>query len=301
VTTEGRTRTADTRQTTLPVIGAFDLGQTLDFGFGHRDAHAGESVLRLGFVTDDHQHQVGVAVRQAGAELLLEVIGAPESSVPAVAAQVARILSVDIDGTGWDALGVRDPLIGRLQAARPGLRPPLFHSAYEAAAWAVLSARRPHRQMAEVRDRLCERYGAVLEVAGEPVAILPTPAQLLEVTDFDELPEVKLRRLRGVAAAALDGRLDTALLKAMPIDVAELQLRELDGIGPFYAQLVTIRALGHTDAVPLTEPRVLAEAGRLMGQDGPLTAEEYAAAVQQWSPWRTWASVAIRAAGPLLT
>jgi DNA-3-methyladenine glycosylase II len=155
--------------------------------------------------------------------------------------------------------------------------------------------------MAEVRDRLCERYGAVLEVAGEQVAILPTPAQLLAVTEFDELPEVKLRRLRGVAAAALDGRLDTVSLRAMPIDVAETQLRELDGIGPFYAQLVTIRALGHTDGVPRTEPMVLAEAGRLMGHDGPFTAEEYAAAVKSWSPWRTWASVAIRAAGPLLT
>ena len=164
----------------------------------------------------------------------------------------------------------------------------------------MLSARRPHRQMAEVRNRLCERYGAVFEVAGEDVNILPTPAQLLEVSDFDELPEVKLRRLRGVAAAALDGRLDTASLKAMPVDVAETQLRELDGIGPFYAQLVTIRALGHTDAVPLTEPMVLAEAGRLMGHEGPFTAAEYAAAMQHWSPWRTWASVAIRAAGPLL-
>ena len=57
------------------------------------------------------------------------------------------------------------------------------------------------------------------------MAVLPTPAQLVEVTDFDELPEVKLRRLRGVAAAALDGRLDTAELKALPVPDAEARLQ----------------------------------------------------------------------------
>lgn len=300
MTTETRPTAPDTPAATLAPLGAFDLGQSINFGFGHRRAETDERVMRLGFVTDDLQHQVGVAVRQEGSTLLLQVSGAPETVVPAVAAQTARILSVDVDATGWDALGARDPLIGRLQAARPGLRPPLFHSAYEAAAWSVLSARRPQRQMADVRRRLCERYGSVIEVAGEPVAVMPTPAQLHEVTDFDDLPEIKLRRLREVAAAALDGRLDTAALKAMPLDEAEARLRELDGIGPFYAQLVTIRTLGHTDAVPLTEPSLLAEAGRLMGNDGPFTPADYAKAVEHWSPWRTWLSVAIRAAGPLL-
>ena len=300
MTTETSRADPDTHATTLTPIGAFDLAQSLDFGFGSREAQPGEHVMRLGFVTDDLQHQVGVAVRQDGTELRLQVTGAAKPLVPAVAAQTARILSVDVDATGWDALGRSDELIGRLQAARPGLRPPLFHSAYEALAWAVLSARRPHQQMAQVRRRLSERYGAVIEVAGERVAVLPTPAQLAEVTDFDLLPEVKLRRLREIAQAALDGRLDTTALRALPQDEAETRLRELDGIGPFYAQLVTIRALGHTDAVPLTEPTLLAEAGRLMGDGGPLSPADYAKAVQGWSPWRTWAGVAIRAAGPRL-
>src|SRR5205823_2771092 len=138
----------------------------------------------LGFVTDDLRHQVGVAVGQsADGELSLQVIGAPEADLEAVADQTARILSVDVDATGWDELGRNDTFIGRLQAARPGLRPPLFHSAYEAVAWSVLSARRPHQQMAEVRRALSRRYGATVDVAGEQVAILPTPAQLVEVTD----------------------------------------------------------------------------------------------------------------------
>jgi DNA-3-methyladenine glycosylase II len=109
-----------------------------------------------------------------------------------------------------------------------------------------------------------------------------------------------MHRLHGVATAALDGRLDTESLRALPVDEAETRLRELDGIGPFYAQLVTVRALGHTDVAPTAEPMVLAEAGRLLGRDNPLTGPEFLEVAQRWSPWRTWASVAIRAAGPLV-
>jgi DNA-3-methyladenine glycosylase II len=299
MTTEAAAGSADTsaRVRTLRPQGAFDLTQSIGFGFGQRDAGR-DGVMRLGFVTDDLTRQVGVAVTQDGGSLQLEVTG--EGDLDAIARQTARILSVDIDATGWDALGRTDPLIGRLQRARPGLRPPLFHSAYEATAWSVLSARRPHQQMAEVRRQLSLRHGASVVVAGEQVPVFPTPGQLVELADFDLLPEVKMRRLRGVATAALDGRLDTESLRALPVDEAETLLRELDGIGPFYAQLVTVRALGHTDVAPTAEPMVLAEAGRLLGRDNPLTGPEFLEVAQRWSPWRTWASVAIRAAGPLV-
>ena len=39
----------------------------------------------------------------------------------------------DSDATSFADAGTRDPVIGRLQAEAPGLRPPQIHSAYEAA------------------------------------------------------------------------------------------------------------------------------------------------------------------------
>ena len=126
--------------------------------------------------------------------------------------QVARVLSLDHDGREFSRVGERDPVIGRLQAAAPGLRPPLFYSPYEAAAWCVLSARRPARQMMQVRDRLNRAHGQVFDLAGEQVAALPAPAQLLAVDSFPGLPADRMPRLHGVARAALDGRLDAARL-----------------------------------------------------------------------------------------
>lgn len=286
--------------TVLEPHGRFSLAEALDFGFGPQPAHPGEAVMRMAFTVDGYSSQAAVAVRQAQPDgpVTVDVQGAADPEV--VTAQVARILSLDVDATGWDALGARDPLIGRLQGARPGLRPPLFHSAYEAAAWAVLSARRPAQQMAVLRERLSSVHGATFEVAGETRYAFPTPDQLLAVREFDGLPLVKLQRLHGVARAAAEGRLDTATLRAAdPVEV-DAQLRELDGIGPFYAMLVTVRALGHTDLLPSGEDLVLEVLGELRDRGGPVGAAEFAELAEPWRPWRTWAGVFIRAAGPRL-
>ena len=115
------------------------------FGFGQRSAQAFEGVMRLAFCLDDFSGHAGVEVRQdgTGVHCTFEGPGKPE----AVRRQVARVLSLDHDATGFVAVGDRDPVIARLQAAAPGLRPPLFYSPYEAAAWAVLSVRLESRSI----------------------------------------------------------------------------------------------------------------------------------------------------------
>jgi DNA-3-methyladenine glycosylase II len=273
------------------VRGRFSLREAIGFGFGYTQASAGD-VMRLAFVLDGYDEHAGVAVTQPAAEVLeMTVVGTDR--VDAAAAQAARILSVDVDATSYDALVDGDPLLATAQAARPGLRPVLFQSAYEALLWAVLSARRPMKQMAEVRAELSRAHGRVLTVAGEELPAVPTPARLLEVDAFPGIPEVKIERLHAVAERAVAGELDTATLRARDPAEVERDLQGLPGIGPFYSQLVSVRALGQTDVLPTTEPRVVAETGRLLGRQ--LDAAGFAEVAEAWRPWRTWASVAIRA------
>jgi DNA-3-methyladenine glycosylase II len=273
------------------VRGRFSLREAIGFGFGHTQASAGD-VMRLALVLDGYDEHAGVAVTQPAAEVLeMTVVGTDR--VDAAAAQAARILSVDVDATSYDALVDGDPLLATAQAARPGLRPVLFQSAYEALLWAVLSARRPMKQMADVRAELSRAHGRVLTVVGEELPAVPTPARLLEVDAFPGIPEVKIERLHAVAERAVAGELDTATLRARDAAEVERDLQELPGIGPFYSQLVSVRALGQTDVLPTTEPRVVAETGRLLGRR--LDAAGFAEVAEAWRPWRTWASVAIRA------
>ena len=159
----------------------------------------------------------------------------------------------------------------------------------------MLSARRPVAQMREVSERLSRAHGRVLDVAGEPVAAMPTPAQLLDLRSFPGIPDLKLRRMHAIAAAALEGRLDTEALRMRDVAEVGAELRGFEGIGPFYAELVTVRALGHTDVLPTTEPRVMAATAVRLGRES-LSPADFAEVAEAWRPWRTWASVAVRAA-----
>jgi DNA-3-methyladenine glycosylase II len=217
------------------------------------------------------------------------------ADLPKVWAQVARVLSLDHDGTAFAEVGRRDPAIGRLQRAAPGLRPVLFHSPYEAAAWSVLSVRRARPQAIALRSRLAQRYGRAFTVAGREEHAFPTPDALLTVDSLPGLPAPRVPWLHGIARAALDGKLDAAKLAAEDPEVAMAALRTLAGIGPFYAALIHVRATGATDVLPVDEPRVLAAARSLYKHAGPLTPHEFQARAEQWRPWRTWACVLIRA------
>jgi DNA-3-methyladenine glycosylase II len=281
--------------TQLKVLGDFDLDHTIGFGFGQRDA-AIDGVMRLAFCLDGYERQVGVVVRQPKPQLLeLEVQADPDTDLDAVTAQVARVLSADVDGRPYDELAKQDPIAAQVRHAKPGLRPPLFYSAYEAALWAVLSARQPHAQMSGVRDALSREHGRIFELAGQQVAAVPLPHQLLSVDDFPGLFPAKGPRLHTVAEAALDGRLDTAQLHDLDPAQALLELQKLPGVGPFYSELVVIRALGHTDLLPSKEPRARTIAGRITGAPGELSQADFEALAADWSPWRTWVVVGMRA------
>jgi DNA-3-methyladenine glycosylase II len=96
---------------TIVPTGAFDLRESVEFGFGQRDAQPYSGVMRMAFVLDGMAEQVGVALRQDGDGVQATAVGSED--VDAVRHQVARVLSLDHDGRPYDAIGARDPVVGR--------------------------------------------------------------------------------------------------------------------------------------------------------------------------------------------
>jgi DNA-3-methyladenine glycosylase II len=284
-----------TTTTTIVPRGPFSLRELATFGFGQRLAPSYDGVMRMAFCVDGHQHAAGVEVRQPSPDEVRVVVHG-DADPEVVTAQVARVLSLDHDGEAFLDVGRRDPVIGRLQDVAPGLRPPQFHSPYEAAAWSVLSARRPARQMAQVRDALSAAHGATFQLAGETWHAFPTPAALLRATEFAGIPELKLDRLHAVARAALDGRLDVTRLTAVEPDEAMAEVRELPGIGPFYASLVVVRACGLADVLVVNEATALDSMAELYHLPAPPGPAEVARIAAAWRPFRTWCAVLVRAA-----
>jgi DNA-3-methyladenine glycosylase II len=282
----------------ITVDGPFSLAAAAGFGFGPntgRPFPEGD-VMRLAFVADDLRHHVGAAISQRpDGSLAVELSGDGEPG--AARAQIRRILSIDVDPAGWLAAGKADPVLGRLQAAYPGQRPVLFHSPYEAAAWAMLAQRRHRTQATAVRRRLSQAAGTTFYLAGQPESAFPLPERLLEIDSFPGIDDTRLARLHGVARAALDGELDASVLAAAPADEVMKGLRKIKGLGPVYTMLVYLRATGVTDGLALGEPRL---AGCLRHYydlpDTPDT-ETITRLAEPWRPFRTWAGVLFRVAG----
>ncbi len=285
-----------TEQIVIEPQGEFSLGAAATFGFGQRDATPAGDDMALAFVLDDLAHHAGVVLRQDADGVVRGEVHS-DGDPQLARTQVSRILSLDADGEAWRAAGTRDPILGGLQAAHPGQRPVLFHSPYEAAAWAIISARIHHTQAADIRSRLAREHGAAFDLDGAPLHAFPLPQRLLELDAVPGLADEKVRRLHGVAHAALDGLLDAGRLADLDQAEAEAQVQEIRGIGPFWAGLIVVRSSGTTDALPGAENAVLSHAGRLYGDGTPLDLARYTEIAQAWRPFRTWASVLIRLHG----
>lgn len=202
-----------------------------------------------------------------------------DGDLDAALEQVRRFLSLDVDARAWPAVGGRDPVIADAQQQLPGLRPCGFHSPYEAAAWAVLSQRVRIVQAAQLRSDLVARHGED--------GAMPAPHVLRDL-DLD-LPGRKAEYLRAVAEAALEGRLDGVTLRAVGPDEAITSVRQVNGLGPFAAELVVIRGSNAPDVLPHHERRLDAEIAELYGPEHNL--DDVAEA---WKPFRTWAAVHLR-------
>lgn len=278
---------------TLPAPEGFSLaaasGFAADFPGTATDLDA--PGLRFAWALDGDWRTVVVTLNQRGAEIhgTVEPPGvhaAPAALTEAVRRDVERILCLDVDATGWSGLGAQDPVVGELQQRFPGLRPVLFYTPYEAAAWCLIGHRIQMAQAARIKQRLADEYGAQ--------GAFPAPAALLDLPGPQPgLTERKVDQLHTLARAALDGALDRDRLRSQGFDDAARELQTLPGIGPFSAELVLIRGMGAPDALPEHEKRWQRAARATYGlRDG----SDLETVTEAWRPYRSWVVLLLRAA-----
>jgi len=122
--------------------------------------------LHLAFsVEGSWEDTVGVCVRKTDKFVIGEIFG--DAPRDAVRQPIARILSLDVDGSDFQAVGERDLVVGRLQHTYPGLRPVLFWSPYEATALAIIGHRIRTLQAARIKQRMSEGLGKEVDVQGQ--------------------------------------------------------------------------------------------------------------------------------------
>jgi DNA-3-methyladenine glycosylase II len=249
------------------------------------------SAIVMAFPVEGWQTSAAVVVRQAADGALTgEVSHAAGADAMAAWQTALAALSADADGTGFEAVGQRDPVIGGLQAHFGTLRPVTFHTPYEAAAALVIGHRLSIVQTRAIRARLSEEHGDPLAVGEERFFAFPRPQVLLELERFGPVLGEKMERLHGIAAAALAGRLDRARLRSLPYAAALADLRSLRGVGPFIAQGILIRGAGLVDEV--SDDEVTSQAVQFAYQlpEVPDQATILRMA-EAWRPYRAWTTV----------
>lgn len=285
---------ATARFTTEP-RGPFSLAASANFLEGFTPAAyegAPQGHVHLAFTVDGTGDAVGACITQDDEQVAIETYGDADPAL--TRDQALRILSLDVDGSGFAVVGQRDPVIGRIQQRFLGFRPVLFNSPYEAAAWALIGHRIRIVQAAKLKARIGEEIGLVVDIHGDLRHAFPDPARLAESMDVAGLPDRKAEYLQALTRATQAGELDVMRLRSLSWDEAMASLMELPGIGPFSAELILLRGVGMVDQLPGHEqrfPRAVA-----LAYDLPAAPEvvELEAMAEPWRPFRTWVAVLLR-------
>jgi len=247
--------------------------------------------VRFGCILDGDLVPVAIHVREADDGRLVGTVTGT-ARVEVAARQVARIFSLDHDATEYAAIAQRAPSLGALMKSFEGLRPVCFTSPYESAAWAILSQRISAAQAARLVGAIVRDHGHQVDAL---VAVFPSPEKMLTIDSIRSVPQVKLERLRGVALAALEGKLDADQLRKLGDVDGPASLRSLAGIGPFWSSGIYLRACGIADVFP-DEPRSIAALGQLHGLGDRPDATTLQRLTEAFRPFRMWICFLLRVA-----
>jgi DNA-3-methyladenine glycosylase II len=273
---------------TLHPRGPFSLSAAATFveGFPGTQAERPPEALRYAWAVDGDWRTVQATVRQDDQAVHAELAGRPAAPLARRAARdLEQMLCLDVDGSDFTALGERDRVVRALQQRFSGLRPVLFYTPYEAAAWTIISQRIRMTQAATIKARLGNELGEH--------GAFPAPARLARLSAPQPgLTAQKIDRLRTIAAAAQDGALSRRRLRTMTYPDGLAHLQQLPGIGPFSAELILIRGVGDPDVLPDHDAR-LHQAIRSAYN----TADDAAirSITDSWRPYRAWVALLLRA------
>lgn len=200
--------------------------------------------------------------------------------------RVRRLLDADCDPVAVADAFAGDRLVGPLVRRWPGLRVPGHVDGHEIAVRAVLGQQVSVARARTMAERLVAEHGRRLARPVEGLTHLFPDAATLAGLDPAELPmpRARGRALIALCAALADGTI--ALDRGPHRDDVRRALLAIPGIGPWTADYVALRALGHPDVFLPTDVGIR-NALRGLGRDPA----EASALAQAWSPWRSYAQL----------
>jgi AraC family transcriptional regulator of adaptative response / DNA-3-methyladenine glycosylase II len=200
--------------------------------------------------------------------------------------RVRRLLDADCDPVAIREAFTGDPVLGPCVREIPGLRVPGHVDGDELAVRAVLGQQVTVAAARTAAGRLSARYGERLaEPQGGLTHVFPTATRLAVVDPASlPMPRSRGRALVSLCRALADG--DLRLDRGEDRDDVRRELLAIPGVGPWTADYIALRALGHPDVFLPTDIGIRDALRRL--QRDPAGAGDLA---EGWRPWRSYAQL----------
>lgn len=271
----------------LPRTAALDhLAPRVTAGVEALDGHR----YRRTIVTCGNPGVIEVDLGGSGAHLELTAHLPTFGSIIDDVARVRQMFGLDDDVAAAETALAADPLVAPLVRARPGLRVIGGWDRFETAVRVVIGQQVSVAGASTLTARLAERYGTALPAPALGLTrLFPTADRLVDLDSARHgMPAARVRTIAGLARAVIDGTLDLHAT-ADPEEFCTA-LCELPGVGPWTAELVSMRAARHTDAFPASDLGIRHAMQHLLGRDEPPSADEVLDRAEAWRPFRALAA-----------
>ncbi len=202
-------------------------------------------------------------------------------------ARCRRMLALDLDIASAAEHLMADPLLGSVVTAAPGWRLPGAWDRFETSLRIILGQQVSVAAASTLIGRLVERVGAPIRNVdlGSLTHLFPSAAAVAD-SNLDGLGITggRIRAIHAFSKAVVDGDVD--LTRSESLEDTEKQLTAVAGIGPWTAQLIAGRVMGHLDAFPASDLGVRKGATQLVGASEILSGDEVAVLAEAWRPFR---------------
>ncbi len=212
----------------------------------------------------------------------------------AVALEVERQFSTDLDLQPFHALARRDAVLRQLVAHFRGMRVPQAPRVFEILISAIIEQQVNLSFAHKVKKALIDAYGAAVEYEDCRYAAFPEPAALAVTTPGEllrlQVSGPKARYIIAISRLVVDGRLDLENLRQLEPALAHEKLLELKGVGHWTAQYVGLRALRHLDCLPAADVGLQKVVHYFYGLRKRPTPERVQKMARAWRGWRSYAT-----------
>jgi DNA-3-methyladenine glycosylase II len=213
---------------------------------------------------------------------------------------VSWMFSVNDELTPFYEMAAQDPFLHSLIKHFPGLQILRSPSIFESIVVSILGQQISAPVARRMRSDLIKIYGTYIEFDQGKYHTFPTAEEFADVS-IDDLRDIglsgrKAEYILGVSRLISSGLLSVETLRDKSDTAIVSILTSIDGIGPWTANWLLIRALGRPDGFPSNDLALRRALKRLFNKQDAVTDKEAEKMSLRWIPYRSLVTTYIFAA-----